>query len=215
MDPILRRSSFYYVTSSITYLAVMGRYMLTRDWPVFEVIPLFMPVWLLSAMMASESDERYAFLRTLPVPDRTVVRTKFVLILSSAAFQWTLMTWAALGRMDDSVAEPSTLVYLTLVCLFGLIAVAGYQIGIWRLGFTSMKPVLLVTIIAGIALIIVHLASLKRVDDWPALSQFGVVEWLGGAPWISSAVLIAIALLAFRALMRVGVRVKAANEAHL
>jgi hypothetical protein len=215
MDPILRRSSFYYVTSSITYLAVMGRYMLTRDWPVFEVIPLFMPVWLLSAMMASESDERYAFLRTLPVPDRTVVRTKFVLILSSAAFQWTLMTWAALGRMDDSVAEPSTLVYLTLVCLFGLIAVAGYQIGIWRLGFTSMKPVLLVTIIAGIALIIVHLASLKRVDDWPALSQFGVVEWLGGAPWISSAVLIAIALLVFRALMRVGVRVKAASEAHL
>ena len=215
MDPILRRSSFYYVTSSITYLAVMGRYMLTRDWPVFEVIPLFMPVWLLSAMMASESDERYAFLRTLPVPDRTVVRTKFVLILSSAAFQWTLMTWAALGRMDDSVAEPSTLVYLTMVCLFGLIAVAGYQIGIWRLGFTSMKPVLLVTIIAGIALIIVHLASLKKVDDWPALSQFGVVEWLGGAPWISSAVLIAVALLAYGALMRVGVRVKAANEAHL
>jgi hypothetical protein len=215
MDPILRRSSFYYVTSSITYLAVMGRYMLTRDWPAFEIIPLFMPVWLLSAMMASESDERYAFLRTLPVPDRTVVRTKFVLILSSAAFQWTLMTWAALGRMDDSVAEPSTLVYLTLVCLFGLIAVAGYQIGIWRLGFTSMKPVLLVTIIAGIALIIVHLASLKKVDDWPALSQFGVVEWLGGAPWISSAVLIAVALLAYRALMRVGVRVKAASEAHL
>lgn len=215
MDPILRRSSFYYVTSSITYLAVMGRYMLTRDWPVFEVIPLFMPVWLLSAMMASESDERYAFLRTLPVPDRTVVRTKFVLILSSAAFQWTLMTWAALGRMDDSVAEPSTLVYLTLVCLFGLIAVAGYQIGIWRLGFTSMKPVLLVTIIAGIALIIVHLASLKRVDDWPALSQLGVVEWLGRAPWSSNAVLIAVALIAYRALMRIGVRVKAASEAHL
>lgn len=215
MDPILRRSSFYYVTSFLTYLVVMGRYMLTRDWPAFEIIPLFMPVWLLSAMMASESDERYAFLRTLPVPDRTVVRTKFVLILSSAAFQWTLMTWAALARMDDSVAEPSTLVYLTLVCLFGMISAAGYQIGIWRLGFASMKPVLLVTIIAGIALIIVHLASLKRVDDWPALSQFGAVEWLGGAPWISSAVLIAVALLAFRALMRVGVRVKAASEAHL
>ena len=64
MDPILRRSSSYYVTSSLTYLAVTGRYMLTRDWPVFEVIPMFMPVWLLSAMMASESDERYAFLRT-------------------------------------------------------------------------------------------------------------------------------------------------------
>jgi hypothetical protein len=215
MDPVFRRSSFYYVTSALTYLVLMGRYMLTRDWPVFEVIPLFMPVWLLSAMMASESDERYAFLRTLPVPDRAVVRTKFVLILSSAALQWTLMTWAALARMDDSVAEPSTLVYLTLVCLFGLISVAGFQIGIWRLGFTAMKPVLIVAIVAGIALVVVHLASLKNLDDWPALSQLGVVGWLGGAPWISNAMLIAVALLAFRVLMRFGVRVKAANEAHL
>ena len=91
MDPILRRSSFFYVTSLDQYLGVMGRYMLTRDWPVFEIIPLFMPVWLLGAMLASESDERYAFLRTLPVPDRSVARTKFTLILSSAACSGLLM----------------------------------------------------------------------------------------------------------------------------
>jgi hypothetical protein len=215
MDPILRRSSFYYVTSALTYLVLMGRYMLTRDWPVFEVIPLFMPVWLLSAMMASESDERYAFLRALPVPDRAVVRTKFVLILSSAAFQWTLMAGAALARMDEGVAGPSTLVYLTFVCLFGLMSVAGYQIGVWQFGFTAMRPALLVTIVAGLLANIGHLASLKRVDDWPALSRLGVVEWLGRAPWISSAVLLVLALLAYRALMHVGVRVKASSEAHL
>ena len=54
------------------------------------------------------------------------------------------------------------------------------------------------TIIAAILAIIVHLASLKTIDDWPALSQFAVVEWLGGAPWISSAVLVALALLVYR-----------------
>jgi hypothetical protein len=78
-----------------------------------------------------------------------------------------------------------------------------------------MSAVLGISVAAGLALVIIHMASLKYNDAWPALSQFGVVERLGRAPWISSAVLIALALLAYRALIRSGVRVKAASEAHL
>jgi len=215
MNPVYRRSTKFYLWSALTYLALMGRYMITRDWPVFEIIPLFMPIWLVSALLASEDDERYAFLRMLPVPDGDVARAKFVLILGSSAFQWILMTGAALARMDEGIADPSTLVYLTLVCAFGLLASAGYQIAVWRYGISTMKPVLIASIIAGIAFAIIHLASLKNVDDWPALSRSAVVEWLGGAPWISNVVLAALALLGFRALLRAGVRVKAASEAHL
>jgi len=193
----------------------MGRYMITRDWPVFEIIPIFMPIWLVSALTASEDDERYAFLRMLPVPDGDVARAKLVLILGSSAFQWVLMTGAALARMDEGIADPSTLVYLTLVSVFALLAAAGYQIAIWRYGISTMKPILIASIIAGIAFAIIHLASLKIVDGWPALSRSAVVEWLGGAPWISNVVLAALALLGFRALLRAGVRVKAASEAHL
>jgi ABC-2 family transporter protein len=215
MNPVYRRSTKFYLWSALTYLAVMGRYMITRDWPVFEIIPFFMPIWLVSALFASEDDERYAFLRMLPVPDGDVARAKFVLILGSSAFQWTLMTGAALARMDEGIADLSTLVYLTLVCVFGLLAAAGYQIAIWRYGISTMKPILIASIIAGIAFAIIHLASLKNVDNWPALSRSAVVEWLGGAPWISNVVLAALALLGFRALLRAGIRVKAASEAHL
>lgn len=215
MDPILRRSSFFYATSAVTYLAIMGRYMVTRDWTAFEIIPLFMPVWLVSALLASEDGERYAFLRTLPVTDRAVARTKFGLVLASAAFQWVMMTGAALARSGEAIAGPPTLVYLTMICAFGLLVAAGFQIAIWRHGVSRMKPIMIGAIIAGIAFAILHMASLRTVDNWPALSQVGLVEWLGGAPFISSAVLIAIALLAFRALLRIGIRVKAASEAHL
>jgi len=215
MNPVYRRSTKFYLWSALTYLAIMGRYMITRDWPVFEIIPIFMPIWLVSALTASEDDERYAFLRMLPVPDRDIARAKLVLILGSAAFQWLLMTGAALARMDEGIADAPTLVYLTLVCAFGLLVATGYQIAIWRYGISTMKPILIASIIAGIAFAIIHLASLKIVDEWPALSRVAVVEWLGGAPWISSAALIAIALVAFRALMRAGIRVKAASEAHL
>jgi hypothetical protein len=215
MNPILRRSSFFYATSAVTYLAIMGRYLVTRDWTAFEIIPLFMPVWLVSALLASEDGERYAFLRMLPVTDRRVVQAKFTLVLASAAFQWTVMTMVALARAGDGVAGPSTLVYLTMICACGLLAAAGFQIAIWRHGVSTMKPIMIGAVIAGIALVIVHLASLKNIDDWPALSQLGVVEWLSGAPWISSAALIALAMAAYRTLMLAGVRVKAASEAHL
>jgi hypothetical protein len=215
MNPILRRSSFFYVTSALTYLAIMGRYLVTRDWTAFEIIPLFMPVWLVSALLASEDGERYAFLRTLPVPDREVVRTKLGLVLASAAFQWVMMIGTALARTGDGIAGPPTIVYLTGICSFGLLAAAAFQIAIWRHGVSWMKPIMIGAIIAGIVLVIIHLASLKNVDAWPALSEVGLVEWLGGAPWVSSAAVIVVALLAFRRLTRVGIRVKAASEAHL
>ena len=215
MDPILRRSSFYYVTSLFMYMSLMGRYMLTRDWPVFEILPLFVPIWILGALFASESDECYAFLRMLPVPDRRVARTKFALILGAVAVQWLLVIGAALTRMDEGVAEPTTLVYVTMICAFALLVAAGYQIAVWRFGLSTMKPVLGVSVAAGIVMAIIHLASLKRFETWPALSQTGLVEWLGGAPWISITILVALALLAYRALLEAGVRVKAASEAHL
>jgi len=51
MDPIFRRSSFFYVTTLLTYCGLMGRFLITRDWPVCEIIPLFMPVWLSNAAL--------------------------------------------------------------------------------------------------------------------------------------------------------------------
>jgi hypothetical protein len=215
MDPILRRSSFFYVTTLLTYMGAMGRFMVTRDWTAFELIPLFLPVWLISGMLASEHDERYAFLRALPLTDRAVVRTKFTLILSFVCAAWLLMTAVALFRMGDGAATPSTLVYVTLVCASALLVGALYQIAIWRFGIPVMFPVIGVSVAAGLVVAVIHVEYLKYRDEWPALSQLGLVEWLGGAPWISSAVIVALALWAYRALMRFGVRVKAASEAHL
>ena len=215
MDPILRRSSFTYLTTLLTYCALLGRFLVTRDWTAFEIIPLFMPVWLASAMLFSERDESYAFLRALPVADAVVVRTKFRLILTFATIQWLLMTMAALFRTDDGAAGASVLVYVALICAAALLVVACLQIGIWRYGLSVMTAVIMVFILVGLALVIVHMASLKYESHWPALSRLAVVEWLGGAPWLSIAAIAAVALVAFFGLMRAGLRVKASSEAYL
>ncbi len=215
MSPIFRRSSFYYWTSLVTYLALMGRYVVTRDWSAFEVIPLFMPIWLAGAMMASEHDESYAFLRTLGVTDRAIVRSKFGAILMSATVQWSAMVGVSILRRHDAVAAPSTVVYLTLVGAIALVVAGWLQIGIWRHGFSAMKVVLVVFMAGGIVVILLHMFGLKQFDAWPALSRVWLVRWLGGAPWISSAALAAAALVAFHRTLMVGVRVKASSEAHL
>jgi hypothetical protein len=215
MDVIFRRSSFFYVTTTFTYMALLGRFLLTRSAPVFEIIPLFLPVWLLSALFASEQDERYAFLRTLPIPDAEVVRIKFRLILSAVTLQWALILAAATVRLGDGRADGVTFVYVTMVCAAGLLLVAGYQIAIWRFGFPTMAVVIGVSAGVGLAVVLLHLVGLKANGDWPALSRLTVLGWLGSVPWLSVPVIAALALAAFSRLSLLGVRIKASSEAHL
>jgi hypothetical protein len=215
MDPIFRRSSTYYWTTLGTYAFLMGRFIETRDWTAFEVIPLFMPVWLASALVFSERDEAYAFLRTLPVPDRVVVRTKLGLILLLAAIEWLLLVAVTLFRRGDQVVGPGVLVYVTAICFLGFALVALLQIGIWSRGLARMTGVCVGFILGGIVLVTLHMVALNHIGGWPPLSRLAVVERLGGAPWVSSALVVALTLALFHRLVQVGVRVKHSSEAHL
>ena len=98
MDPILRRTLVWYLLHLMTYSVTMGRFLLTELWPAFEVLPLFVTVWLTSSVLFSEREESYAFLRTLPVTDRAIVRTKFRLMLAMGAVYWLAMEGVALAR---------------------------------------------------------------------------------------------------------------------
>ncbi len=215
MDPIFRRSSLFYVTGLCVYMALMGRYMLTRSWPVFEVVPLFLPIYLMGELFASEHDEHYAFLRTLPVPDRVVVRTKFELVLLATAAAWVLLMAGALLRTQDGMADRSTFIYITLVSGASLLLAGTCQVGVWFHGIRFMQVVLGISMALGVVLLLVHVFNLKQVPGWPALSQSPPILWLSRAPVISSVAIIAVTLLLYWRLMRAGVRVKAECEEHL
>src|SRR5512136_195080 len=109
MDPIVRRSLVLYLTHVLTWCGILGRFLHARDWPAFEIIPLFMPVWLVSSVVLTEYGESYAFLRTLPLTDRRIVHTKFGLILGAGLLYWFFMVGAALIRQDVTLAGPTTL----------------------------------------------------------------------------------------------------------
>jgi hypothetical protein len=215
MDPILRRTLIWYLLHLMTYSGLLGRFLLTDRWPAFEVLPLFVPVWLVSAVLFSEREESYAFLRMLPVTDRAIVRTKFGLILSTAAVFWLAIEGVALARGDDGMVGPETHVYITLVSVAALLFAACCQIGIWRFGAQTATPFVLAYMAATLVFAVAHTASLKYRANWPIFTQLAGVRWLADSMWLSHVVLIALALLAFHGLMRIGVRVKTSSEAHL
>jgi len=215
MDPIIRRSLILYLMHFMTWCGILGRFLLVRDWPAFEIIPLFMPVWLASSVVFSEREESYAFLRTLPLTDRRIVRTKFGLILALGTLYWLFMMGAAIVRWDGAQTGPTALVYITIVSAYGLLIVACLQVLLWRFGSSVTTAVIVVFMVLSLVLTIVHTASLKSTPGWPVLIRTGAVEWLAGAPWMSIPVLGVLALLVFYGLLRFGIRVKASSEACL
>ena len=215
MDPILRRTLIWYLLHLMTYSGLLGRFLLTDRWPAFEVLPLFVPVWFVSSVLFSEREESYAFLRMLPVTDRAIVRTKSRLMLAMGAVYWIAMEGVALARGSDGMVGPEVHVYITLVSVAALLFAAFCQIGIWRFGAQAATPVVLVYMATTMVFAIVHTASLKYKANWPIFTQLAGVRWLAESIWISHIVLIALVLLAFHGLMRIGVRVKTSSEAHL
>lgn len=215
MDPILRRSSFFYLSTLVIFSGVLGKYLGVDPWPAFEVIPLFMPVYLAAAVLSSERGESYGFLRMLPVTDRAIVRRKFGLILGAAAAYWLFMMLVALARWSSGVSGPSTLVYVTLVCGYGLVLGACCQVGIWRFGLSVTTGVIAVFLGVSLVVTIVHTAGLRYKHDWPVLTRLAGLQWLAGAPWLSVVVLVGLSVAVFWGLMRLGIRVKASSEACL
>ena len=215
MDPILRRSSFFYLSTLVIYSGLLGKYLGVDPWPAFEVIPLFMPVYLAAAVLSSERGESYGFLRILPVTDRAIVRRKFGLILGAAAAYWLFMMLVALGRWSSGMSGPSTLVYVTLVCGCGLVLAACCQVGIWRFGLPVTTGVTVVFLAVSLLAAVVHTVGLRRRAGWPVLTQLAGVQWLAGAPWLSVAALAVLSVAVCWGLMRAGIRVKVSSEACL
>ena len=216
MDPILRRSLIWYLLHLMTYSGILGRYLVVGSWQAFEIIPLFMPVWLISSVVWSEREESYAFLRVLPITDRSIVRTKFMLILSITVVYWLLMEGVTLARQGSGVAGgPSTLTFITLACVYALLLGACFQVGYWRFGASVVTPAGVVYMGLNLALAIIHTASLRFEPDWPVLAQSTPIRWLSDSLWLSHLVLVALALLVFYGLMRIGFRIKTSSEACL
>lgn len=212
MGPVIRRSAFFYLTH-------LGTFSLFLPWPylegaAFEVVPLFMPIWLSSSVLFSERDESYAFLRAMPVTDRAIVRAKFGILLSASAAYWLVLTGLALAVPAGLDPGWPAGLLVTLTWGFSLLLAAVWQIGIWRFGQALMTWFISGYMALNMIAAIPYSYTLRR-GGWEGVRDAAVVHQLAERPWISLPLAGVVVLTAFWGLMQAGVRVKQSSEACL
>jgi hypothetical protein len=213
MVPILRRNALLYLGHFMTYSLILTP-LLHGDRGVVLAWPLFLPIWLSSTVLWTERDEAYAFLRTLPVTDREIVRLKFGSTLAAAALfallpsTLTVMVWGGEGPIGPPLA------LIAVVCCLSLLLAACWHVGFWWAGAAMMTGVILTFMLANLAAAIALIAEYKRTGARSFDTGFAL-RWLPFESPYLVGLLVAAALGAYYGLMRAGVRIKAASEACL
>jgi len=210
MSGILRKSAFFYLTHLFTF-SIPGLTILAfhEDARMLSVMALWAPVWLSSSVLWSERQESYAFLRTLPVTDRRIVRTKFGLALGFAVIYWLYlsllirMAWGATPEYDGYMA------LAILSCSIALLLEGGWYVFSWRFGPSPlMAGVMAFIVIVVMGTWIIDVRHLVATGGIGAITP----RWLAEGPWIYKVILVVAALAVYLGIMKLAVRVKEKSE---
>lgn len=211
MSPILRKSSFFYITHLCTF-SIPGLVTIPK-WEnpgMLSVMALWVPIWLSSSVLWSERQESYAFLRTLPVTDREIVRTKFGLALAFALLYWLFLALLIRRAWGSTPEYAGYMALASLTCAIAIILSAAWYIFSWRFGL----PALTVGVIVFLVIVIITTMA-ANIERMTRTGGIGILapRWLAEGPWFYHILLLAAALAAYYGLMQVAVRAKVKSEA--
>jgi len=179
---------------------------------MLSVMAIWVPLWLSSSVLWSERQESYAFLRTLPVTDRQVVRAKFGLALGFLVLYWVILALLIRKSWGATPEYAGYMALASLTCSFAIVLVAVWYLVSWRFGPTvltvGVMTLLVVAIVASMA------ANMERMIRTHGIGILAP-RWLAEGPWVYQVLLFAAALAAYFGLMRLAVRVKEKSEATL
>jgi glucan phosphoethanolaminetransferase (alkaline phosphatase superfamily) len=176
---------------------------------MLSVMALWVPIWLSSSVLWSERQESYAFLRTLPVTDREIVRTKFSLALGSALLYWLFLALLIRRAWGSTPEYAGYMALASLTCAIAIILSAAWYIFSWRFGIPALTVCVIVFLV--IVIITTMAANIERMIHTGGIGILAP-RWLAEGPWFYHILLLAAALAAYYGLMQVAVRVKVKRE---
>jgi len=210
MSPILRKSCFFYISHLCTFcipplamLAGLG------NRGMLAVMALWVPVWLSSSVLWSERQESYAFLRTLPVTDREIVRTKFGLALGSALLYWLFLALLIRRAWGSTPEYAGYMALASLACAIAIVLSAAWYIFSWRFGPSALTAGVMTFVVIGI--LATWIVDVKRTVRTGGIGMLAP-RWLAEGPWFYHILLLTAALAAYYGLMQVAVRAKVKSE---
>jgi hypothetical protein len=201
---------FFYVSHLVTF-SLIGLPLLKRQIGVIPVMAMLIPVWVSSTVLWSEREESYGFLRTLPVTDKEIVRTKFTLVALVVLVYFLLTTAAVVQYCHGTPYLAHNMALVEVGAIVALIAAACWFVGIWLFGIGAMIIFILSFMFLGLASAILLRFGDGR-DLWCAAYDLIPVDLLARAPWYVDGLVLLLGLLGYYVLMQLAVKVKRASE---
>ncbi len=192
---LMKKNAIYFLSYSIGILSLMTVYWFTARTELSWAMVLFQGLWLILIVEGSvtinekteEKTNAYDFLRTLPVSDREIVVSKFILVLLTG----TLVLFCNYAMYFFMPGPPYLValgrIYL-LLCLFVALCFAGISyIIIFRYGHSVFVKFVWITLIIVMAspLLLIELVLLKLDIDYRGIID-RIIE-LNGLIWVSMA----------------------------
>jgi hypothetical protein len=212
---LMKKNAFFFVLNVISITALLTLYWLLVRGTLSGIMVIFQGLWMIliveGAVAANEKSEEkskgYEFLRSLPLTDREIVRSKFILVLLTAVF-----VLACNSILYVVIPGPSHLKELgplfALVCANFCLFLAGISyIIIFRFGHVAfIKFVWTATIVIMVTpILLIEFVFLKMNIDFK-----GIIEKINRFNWIIGACFTICGLAVYLLLMQAATRAKQA-----
>jgi hypothetical protein len=199
-----------FVAPVVNFLLICMRTIDNRGTYLFPLVVLLLPAWITASIAWSEKGESEPLLRSLPLTDREVARTKFGLALAGMALYWFLITATAVLTSIGTGHLVANLICANAVWSATLLLAALWYVGIWSVGYHRIAPALVVFIALDVAATITLMAAAKTAGRH-YVAAFSDV-WRAPAPALWSVpVMLVAALLAYHALLGRAARARASG----
>ena len=212
---LMKKNAFFFILYAFSITALLTLYWLLVRGTLSGIMVIFQGLWMVliveGGIAGNEKNEEkskgYKFLRTLPLTDREIVRSKFILVLLTAVFVLACNSTLYLlmpGPSHLKEVGPLYALIFTNLCL--VLAGISYII-IFRFGHAAfVKFVWTATIIIMVTpILLIEFVFLKMDIDFR-----GIIERVNQYNWIIGACFTICGLAAFFLLMQAAIKVKQA-----
>jgi len=197
-----------FVAPVVNFLLICMRTIDNRGVFLFPLVALLLPAWITASVAWSEKGESEALLRSLPLTDREVARSKFGLALTGMILYWLLITATAVFVSLGTGHLAANIICANAVWSATLLLAGLWYVGIWTVGFHRIVPALIAFIAVDVAATTALMAAAKATRVYYVAAFSEVWRAPAAALW-AVPVMLTVALLAYRALMGVAARARA------
>jgi hypothetical protein len=213
MWTLTKKNSFVILLLAVPLMALLSVYMLTvRKSLTFGMLiflgQMLMYCVLVSVLISEKAEEKnngYHFMSHLPIKDRDIVASKFVVILTTTALLCAY-SFALVSFMDaDANLFPFGRVLLLFCGNLSLVLGACFYILVFRWGYSTFMKI---SVIAVIALMVGPFLFLEFVLARQNIDNGSFLQYINDLPWLVWLCTTAITLALFWGLFKTALRAK-------